>query len=224
MKRKSDDKQRTISSFFASAPTSKPKRKPLAQQQQHGTSAVQAAAAGPPHGKRHKPSNDVEVIDISDVDDKAPKTATALAAAAPQTAAGTSGTEAPYRADVHAPPPPAILGVRNRVRHSKAQAKLVGAPGAASLAEPGAPAAAAAVGSEVPAGAGGSSRRQQQQQPKYTPLEQQVVALKAAHPGVSVRIRAGNLLCYVMARVGMWPNQQSVCSCSSEFSHACASA
>jgi hypothetical protein len=189
MKRKSDDKQRTISSFFASAPTSKPQSKPLAQQQQHGTPAAEAAAAvaGPPHSKRHKPSDVLEVIDISDADDRS--AATAHAAAAPLTAAGR---ELLYSADTHAAPP-AIPDVRNRARHSKAQAKLVGAPGAASLAEPGAPAADAAVASEFPAGAGGSSssrrQQQQQQQPKYTPLEQQVVALKAAHPGVSIHIR-----------------------------------
>jgi hypothetical protein len=189
MKRKSDDKQRTISSFFASAPTIKPKSKPPAQQQQHGTPTVEAAAAaeGPPHSKRHKPSNDVEVIDISDADDRVPEAV--HAAAAPHTTAGTAGREAPYRANSHAAPP-AIPDVRNGARHSKAQAKLVGAPGAASLAEPGAPSAAAAFAAEVPAGAGGSSsrRQQQQQQPKYTPLEQQVVALKAAHPGVSLHI------------------------------------
>jgi hypothetical protein len=75
--------------------------------------------------------------------------------------------------------------VRNHARHSKAQSKLVGAPGAASLAEPGAPAAGTAVVPASTAGGGSRRRQQQQQQPKYTPLEQQVVALKAAHPGVS---------------------------------------
>ncbi|KAF6259035.1 hypothetical protein COO60DRAFT_1051060 [Scenedesmus sp. NREL 46B-D3] len=189
MKRKSDDKQRTISSFFASAPGNKPTSKPLARQQQHGepataaaaAAAATAAAAGPPHSKRHKPSNDAEVIEVNDADDQAPP------AAPPAAAPHTPGSAAYQHADVRAPP--AVPDVRNRARHSKAQAKLVGDPGAASLAEPGARGAA---GAPVPAGAaaagGGGSRRQQQlqQQLKYTPLEQQVVALKAAHPGVSL--------------------------------------
>jgi hypothetical protein len=201
MKRKPDDKQRTISSFFASAPANKPKSKPLAQLQQHQQGATAAetsqAAAAPPHAKRHKPSthkdDELDVIEILDGDDVAAQTAPEAAAASTARKAGTAGaTRKPCAGNcIDISAPAAIPDVRNHARHSKAQAKLVGAPGAASLAEPGAPAAAAAA-TAVPAGGSSSSRRQQQQQqPKYTPLEQQVVALKAAHPGVSL------LLCMV---------------------------
>lgn len=170
-----DDKQRTISSFFAAATA--PKAKSNTAQQVQKALAGKADATSEPHAKRHKPSDQLEVIEIDDVDQEQEHHA-AIEAPAQHTAhavpnaAGKNAELAPLDADT------AIPATRNHARHKKAQLKLVGAPGAASLAEPG------PAGHAGAAAAAGSSRKHYQQ-PKYTPLEQQVVALKAANPGVS---------------------------------------
>lgn len=173
MKRKAgtDDKQRTISSFFAShAPKV---TKPLGQQPAILRTQLQHAPAEPTHKsqpKRQKSSDisDVIIIDGS-LEDRVngqalpePKAVDVAPAAVPLAYIPTS---------------------RNKARHHKAQHKLVGSADARSLEEPGPGQPHAVAG--VSGAAGGSSSRRQQQ-PNYTPLEKQIVKLKEENPGVRV--------------------------------------
>ncbi|KIY97568.1 DNA mismatch repair protein Msh3 [Monoraphidium neglectum] len=68
---------------------------------------------------------------------------------------------------------------RDQRRRARAQAKLVGAADSRSLAMPAGP------GGMGGGGGGGGAR------PKYTPLEEQVVALRRAHPGVLLAVEVG---------------------------------
>eukprot|EP00775_Hariotina_reticulata_P004120 gene4120-4366_t len=168
MKRKivSSEGQQKISSFFVpsakASSKSSSKATPNEQEKQHVTSTATEASA-----KRHKHTLDIEVIEID-----APK---------PVAAAN----------DVHAGPatsiPAAALplpSTRHMARHKKAQAKLIGNPELYGPSHHPVPAASPAAGHS-------GHPQQQQAHPKYTPLEQQVVALKAANPGVLLVVEVG---------------------------------
>jgi hypothetical protein len=166
MKRKAvtSESQQKISSFFVPSSKSSSKATSIQQEKQHASNAAAEASA-----KRHKHSLDVEVIEVD---------------ASKPVEAGQG---------VHAGPPtfisaavPPLPSIRHMARHERAQAKLVGNPalyGPSHLPVPAATPAAAHPARGRP--------QQQQSQLKYTPLEQQVVALKAAHPGVLLVVEVG---------------------------------
>lgn len=199
MKRKqtatpSDERQARISAYFkATAPPTARGGGSDGKLHSAVTTAAAAAALGDachtPADKRLRPGNPpLEVIEI-DADITSP----VRSGPGGRPVGGGAPQHEPQQQHQQATPAdeceqlPQIPSVRSLVRYSKAQAKLVGAPGAVSLAEPVAPSVAGAPprssgGGSVGGGAAGPGTTVTGI--KYTPLEQQVVALKAAHPGV----------------------------------------